>query len=113
VLSQTMPVADALDGGREFFGRHAWGDAFAELSAADRENALVVAAHDLDAARAAAAELAQFGDELRQPLLHAVSGYATGAILLGESDARAALVVLRRAWAAWRDLDAPYEAARV
>ena len=35
-----MPVADALDGGREFFGRHAWGDAFAELSAADRENAL-------------------------------------------------------------------------
>jgi DNA-binding CsgD family transcriptional regulator len=74
---------------------------------------IMVAAHDLDAARAAAAELAQFGDELRQPLLRAVSGYATGAVLLGEGDPRAALVVLRRASAVWRDLDAPYEAARV
>jgi DNA-binding CsgD family transcriptional regulator len=45
-------------------------------------------------------------------LLHAVSGHATGAVLLGEGDARAALVVLRRALAAWRELDAPYEAAR-
>jgi DNA-binding CsgD family transcriptional regulator len=34
-------------------------------------------------------------------------------VLLGEGDARAALVMLRRAWAAWRELDAPYEAARV
>ena len=74
---------------------------------------IMVAAHDLDAARAAAAELAQFGDELRQPLLRGVSGYATGAVLLGEGDPRAALVVLRRASAVWRDLDAPYEAARV
>ncbi|HET6771813.1 MAG TPA: LuxR C-terminal-related transcriptional regulator [Acidimicrobiales bacterium] len=30
-------MADALDRGRELFGRHAWGDAFAELSVADRE----------------------------------------------------------------------------
>ncbi len=37
----------------------------------------------------------------------------TGAVLLGEGDARAAVVMLRRAWAAWRKLDAPYEAARV
>ena len=35
-----MSVADGLDRGREFFGRQAWGDAFAELSAADREGAL-------------------------------------------------------------------------
>ena len=35
-----MSVADVLDRGREFFGRQAWGDAFAELSAADREAAL-------------------------------------------------------------------------
>ncbi len=33
-------MADALDRGREFFGQHAWGDAFAELSAADRDAAL-------------------------------------------------------------------------
>ena len=73
---------------------------------------IMVAAHDLGAARAAADELAQLGDELGAPLLHAVSGYATGSVLLGEGDARAALVVLRPAWAAWRELDAPYEAAR-
>jgi DNA-binding CsgD family transcriptional regulator len=74
---------------------------------------IMVVAHQLGAARAAADELAQIADDLGAPLLHAVSGYATGAVLLGEGDARAALVVLRRAWAAWRGLDAPYEAARV
>jgi DNA-binding CsgD family transcriptional regulator len=35
-------VADALDRGRGFFGRNAWADAFAELSAADREAALAL-----------------------------------------------------------------------
>jgi DNA-binding CsgD family transcriptional regulator/tetratricopeptide (TPR) repeat protein len=74
---------------------------------------IVLAAHDLDAARAAADELAQIADDLGGPLLHAVSDHAMGAVLLGEGDAGAALVVLRRARAAWRDLEAPYEAARV
>jgi hypothetical protein len=32
-----MSVADELDRGRELFGRPTWGDAFAKLSAADRE----------------------------------------------------------------------------
>jgi DNA-binding CsgD family transcriptional regulator len=40
VLSETGPMPAALDRGRASFGRHAWGDAFAELSAADRESAL-------------------------------------------------------------------------
>jgi hypothetical protein len=35
-----VPMPAALDRGRASFGRHAWGDAFAELSAADRESAL-------------------------------------------------------------------------
>lgn len=74
---------------------------------------IMLAAHDLSAARAAASELAQIADDLGAPVLHAVSGHATGAVLLGEGDARGALVVLRRAWVAWRDLDAPYEAAQV
>jgi DNA-binding CsgD family transcriptional regulator len=34
-------------------------------------------------------------------------------VLLAEGDARAACYALRRAWTAWRALDAPYEAARV
>jgi DNA-binding CsgD family transcriptional regulator len=73
----------------------------------------MLAAHDLGAARAAATELAEIADELGAPFLHAVSGHATGAVLLGEGDASAALVVLRRAWLAWRGLDVPYEATRV
>ena len=74
---------------------------------------IMVTAHDLAAAGAAADELAQIADDLGAPLLRAVSDHATGAVLLGEGDPRAAMVVLRRAWAAWRGLDAPYEAARV
>lgn len=35
-----MPTADALDRGRESFGRRAWGEAFAELREADRVDPL-------------------------------------------------------------------------
>jgi ATP/maltotriose-dependent transcriptional regulator MalT len=35
-----MTAADALDRGRESFGRRSWADAFAQLSAADRESPL-------------------------------------------------------------------------
>ena len=41
-----------------------------------------------------------------------MSAYAAGAVLLSEGAALAALAALRRAWAAWQELDAPYEAAR-
>src|SRR5215216_1499409 len=41
-LRETRPMADALDRGRGFFGRNAWADAFAELSAAEREAALAL-----------------------------------------------------------------------
>ena len=37
----------------------------------------------------------------------------TGSVRLAEGDVAGALAVLRRAWEAWRELDAPYEAARV
>jgi DNA-binding CsgD family transcriptional regulator len=74
---------------------------------------IMFVAHDLGAAAAAADELAQIAEDLAAPLLHATSEHTTGAVLLGEGDASAALVVLRRAWAVWRELDAPHEAARV
>ena len=51
--------------------------------------------------------------DLDAPLLRAVAAQATGAVLLAEGDARAALAALRRAWTAWQELEAPYEAARV
>jgi DNA-binding CsgD family transcriptional regulator len=73
---------------------------------------IMLAALDLAAARAAAAELTTIAAGLDAPFLYAVSAHASGAVLLAEQDARGALGALRRACALWRELDAPYEAAR-
>ena len=72
-----------------------------------------LAAGDVHAARAAADELSEIADNFDAPLLRAFATHAQGAVLLAEADVRAALVVLRRAWRAWQELEVPYEAARV
>jgi DNA-binding NarL/FixJ family response regulator len=74
---------------------------------------IALAASDVTSARAAADELARIADRLETPLPRAVAARAAGAVLLAEGDMRAALAVLRKAWAAWQELEAPYEAARV
>jgi DNA-binding NarL/FixJ family response regulator len=74
---------------------------------------IMLAAHDVPAARVAADELSKLTADLGAPFLRAVSAHATGAVLLTEGDARAALAALRDAWAAWQELEVPYEAARV
>ena len=74
---------------------------------------IALALDDVGAARAAADEMSRIAADLNAPLLQAVAARATGAVLLAEGDARAACDTLRRAWTAWRELDAPYEAARV
>jgi len=74
---------------------------------------IMLAAGDLPTARAAADELAGLAGDADAPLLHAVAAHAQGAVLLAEGDARAALATLRRAWTAWQEMEAPYEAARV
>jgi DNA-binding CsgD family transcriptional regulator len=74
---------------------------------------IVLAAGDVQAARVAADELAEIAVDVDAAFLHAVAAHTRGAVLLAEGDARAALAVLRRAWTAWQDLEAPYEAARV
>jgi DNA-binding NarL/FixJ family response regulator len=74
---------------------------------------VVLAADDLPGARTAAEALSGIAVDLGMPFLHAVSAHASGAVLLAEGDPRAALATLRRAWAAWQELHAPYEAARV
>lgn len=65
-------------------------------------------------------EAAPAADELRliagdhgAVALHAMAGQATGAVRLAEGAAREALPPLREAGRLWRDLDVPYEAARV
>jgi DNA-binding CsgD family transcriptional regulator/tetratricopeptide (TPR) repeat protein len=74
---------------------------------------IVLAAGDVQAARIAADELAEIAADFDAAFLHAVAAHWRGAVLLAEGDARAALVMLRRAWTAWQELEAPYEAARV
>ena len=73
---------------------------------------IVLAAGDVAAARAAAAELSGVAAGWGAPLLHAQAAHAAGAVLLAEGDARAAVAALRRAWTGWRELEAPYDAAR-
>lgn len=68
---------------------------------------------DVAAARSAAAELSEMADQYDTSALHAASAQSLGAILLAEGDAARALAELRRCWETWRELEAPYEAARV
>jgi DNA-binding CsgD family transcriptional regulator len=68
---------------------------------------------DRPAARAAVDELGALARAVDAPLITALAQHADGAMTLDEGDARGALGVLRSAWTAWQELDAPYEAARV
>jgi len=74
---------------------------------------IMLAAHDVKAARAAADELSTIAETFDAPLLRAFASSATGAVLLAERDARTALATLRIAYAAWQQLDAPFESACV
>jgi DNA-binding CsgD family transcriptional regulator len=73
---------------------------------------IMLAARELDAARAGAEELLSMAANLNAPFLRAVSARAHAATLLAAGKARSALAPLRDAAAAWDDLDAPYELAR-
>lgn len=73
---------------------------------------IMLAAGDTDAARLAAEEITRIATEVGAPVLDATAQRAEGAVLLAEGDARNALTPLRASWTAWRQLDAPYEAAR-
>ncbi|MFC9918485.1 LuxR C-terminal-related transcriptional regulator [Agromyces binzhouensis] len=73
---------------------------------------ILLAAGDVVAARGVADELRELGRASPMPMLAAFIEQADGAVLIAEGDARAALAASRHAWARWRDLDVPYEAAR-
>jgi DNA-binding CsgD family transcriptional regulator len=97
-------IRTALDGAQDRVARSRMLAPYVEI---------VLAAGDVQAARIAADELAEIAADFDAAFLHAVAAHWRGAVLLAEGDARAALVVLRRAWTAWQELEAPYEAARV
>jgi DNA-binding NarL/FixJ family response regulator len=73
---------------------------------------VLLAAGDAAGAWAAAEELNGIATAMDAPYLHAVSAQASGMVLLAQGDPPAALERLRRAWAGWRELGDPYEAAR-
>jgi DNA-binding CsgD family transcriptional regulator len=73
---------------------------------------ILLAAADIDAAHAAADELAILAERFAQPYLQALAAQALGSVHLARDNPRAALTPLRAAWRGWRALDAPYQAAR-
>lgn len=72
-----------------------------------------LASGDIAGARTCADELADLAKLIDAPLLHAISSRATGEVLIAEHEPALAQEVLRRSLTFWREVDAPYEAARV
>jgi len=73
---------------------------------------VVLASGDAVAARRSAEELAELADRYGTTALAAAAAHALGAVLLADGDAHAALSELRNAVRAWRELSAPFDAAR-
>jgi ATP/maltotriose-dependent transcriptional regulator MalT len=74
---------------------------------------IMLATEDVAAAREGATELAEIVQVYDTPALAARSAAARGSVHLADGSPETALPALRHAWQLWRDLDAPYEAARV
>jgi DNA-binding CsgD family transcriptional regulator len=73
---------------------------------------IMLAANELTAARVAAEELQSVAAETQATVLGGFAAHAMGAVLLAAGDAHASLPWLRKAWATWQELEAPYDAAR-
>ena len=68
---------------------------------------------DAEEARGASRELEEISGHYESAMLGAMVAQTRGAVDLAEGNARDALPALRRAWQAWRELEIPYEVARV
>ena len=73
---------------------------------------IMLAAGDVDAARSACEDLEGLAERWTGRMIGATVAHARGAVALADGDASTALAALREATRAWRELDAPYEAAR-
>lgn len=96
---------------RETAGRQQPGAEHTAVLAAYVE--IMLAARQLEAARAGAKGLEDLALAVDAPLLRAQAMHALGTVALADGDAGAALISLREAWTIWQQLDVPYEAARV
>jgi DNA-binding CsgD family transcriptional regulator len=73
---------------------------------------IVLASGDVESARRACGKLEDLAGRYESDMLGAIVAYARGEVQLGQGDARAALIALRRAVEIWHELEAPYEVAR-
>jgi DNA-binding CsgD family transcriptional regulator len=104
VDSAKAAIRRALDETTEPLNRAALLPAFAEI---------MLAAGEGDEARRASGELEEIAAGSGRPMLEAIAAHVRGVVELGDGAAQAALPPLRRAAELWRELDAPYELARV
>jgi ATP/maltotriose-dependent transcriptional regulator MalT len=74
---------------------------------------IMLAAGEIEEARGGLRELEEIAEKFDTEVLQAMASRAQGGIELEEGNALAALGPLRRAFEVWRQIDAPYEAARV
>lgn len=72
---------------------------------------IMLAAGDVDAARAAVTEMAQIAEVYHTAALQAEVAAARGAVALAEGDAASALPLLRSAARWWREVEAPHTVA--
>jgi DNA-binding SARP family transcriptional activator len=114
-----------LGSARSAVRRCQWREAFDLFSAADAlgglggedldslaEVEIALADDEVEAARAAAAELAEIATRYARPALAAAAECAQARVLLAEGDPATAATTLRRGIARWRQAGAPYETAR-
>ncbi len=73
---------------------------------------IALEAGDREAARSAADELGVAAEDYGTPAFRALAADARGAVQLAEGEFDEAAKTLRKAHRLWRDIDAPYEAAR-
>ena len=74
---------------------------------------ILLAAGDLDGAEQATRDLEQIAASSPVDILGALASHARGSVLSARGDAHGALAPLRRAFAAWQQVSAPYLAARL
>jgi ATP/maltotriose-dependent transcriptional regulator MalT len=103
-------VDGAVRAARRMLGEHDTGPARAGLLAAAVE--VFLAAGDTEVAHELADELAAIAASTGMEMLVASAACARGAVLQASGDAAAAVIELRTACRAWRDLQVPYEVAR-
>jgi DNA-binding CsgD family transcriptional regulator len=88
-------------------------DASARSKALPAYIEIMLETKEIGAGREAAGELQQIANDVGAPYLRALATQAMGAVLLAEGAAGDALAELRSAHSTWRELDAPYQVARV